>query len=277
MIDPLQLLLGFLLAAAISFLALKAHSLSRSGAAAAGILGTVVFGLGGWSWAFLLIGFFLSSSALSRMFGRRKRGLNEKFSKGHERDAAQVFANGGVAGVFVLLHLVFPGTVWPWLAFAGTLAAVNADTWATELGVLSRRPPRLITSGKIVERGTSGGISLAGTLASFGGGLFIAMLAVLFWAPGSTAAAGQALIYLGVISLAGLAGSLLDSFLGATFQAIYTCPTCKQETERHPVHTCGTATSKIRGLTWLNNEWVNLACAVAGGFVAAAIHLTIGS
>jgi uncharacterized protein (TIGR00297 family) len=277
MIDPLQLLLGFLLAAAISFLAFKAHSLSRSGAAAAGILGTVVFGLGGWSWAFLLIGFFLSSSALSRMFGRRKRGLNEKFSKGHERDAAQVFANGGVAGVFVLLHLVFPGTVWPWLAFAGTLAAVNADTWATELGVLSRRPPRLITSGKVVERGTSGGISLAGTLASFGGGLFIAMLAVLFWAPGSTAAAGQALIYLGVISLAGLAGSLLDSFLGATFQAIYTCPTCKQETERHPVHTCGTATSKIRGVTWLNNEWVNLACAVAGGFVAAAVHLTIGS
>jgi uncharacterized membrane protein len=66
MIDPLQLLLGFLLALVVAFLAYKARSLSRSGAAAAAVLGTVVFGLGGWSWAVLLLGFFISSSVLSK-------------------------------------------------------------------------------------------------------------------------------------------------------------------------------------------------------------------
>jgi uncharacterized protein (TIGR00297 family) len=277
MIDTLQLLLGFILALVISLLAHRARSLSRSGAVAAGVLGTVVFGLGGWSWAILLLGFFISSSALSKMFGQRKRSLNEKFSKGHQRDAAQVFANGGFAGVFVLLHLAFPDTAWPWLAFAGTLAAVNADTWATELGVLSRAAPRLITTGQIVERGTSGGISLAGTLASLGGGLFIAVLAVLFWVPGGAADAGQIFLRLAAISLAGLAGSLLDSFLGATVQAIYICPVCIKETERHPLHTCGNTTHITRGLPWLNNEWVNLSCAVAGALFAVAARWFVGS
>jgi uncharacterized protein (TIGR00297 family) len=277
MIVPLQLLLGFILAVGVSVLAHKARSLSRSGAIAAGVLGTVVFGLGGLDWAILLLGFFISSSALSKMFGQRKRSLNEKFSKGHERDAAQVFANGGFSGLFVLLHLAFPGAVWPWLAFAGTLAAVNADTWATELGVLSRAAPRLITTGQRVERGTSGGITLAGTLASLGGGFFIAMLAVLFWAPGGAADVGQIFSRLAIISLAGLAGSLLDSLLGATVQAIYTCPVCIKETERHPMHTCGNITQLTRGLPWLNNEWVNLACAVAGALFAVAAQWLGGS
>jgi uncharacterized protein (TIGR00297 family) len=273
MIEPTRLFLGFIFAIVVASLAYRAHSLSRSGALAAAVLGTVVFGLGGWSWAILLLGFFISSSALSKMFGRRKRSLNEKFSKGHQRDAAQVFANGGFAGIFVLLHLAFPDAVWPWLAFAGTLAAVNADTWATELGVLSRSAPRLITTGRVVERGTSGGISLAGTLAAFGGGLFIAVLAVLFWAPGGPLPAGTALWYVLLIGLAGLLGSLLDSYLGATVQAIYTCPACQKETERFPRHTCGSQTTLLRGLPWLNNEWVNGACAIAGGLAAMAILL----
>ncbi len=32
----------------------------------------------------------------------------------------------------------FAANGWAFLAFAGSLAAANADTWATELGVLSR-------------------------------------------------------------------------------------------------------------------------------------------
>ena len=137
----MQLLLGFILAIIIAFLAYKARSLNKSGALAAAFTGTIIFGIGGWAWAILLLTFFITSSTLSRAFKKRKQGLDEKFSKGHERDAGQVFGNGGVATLFAALHFFFPNEIWPWLGFAAALAAVNADTWATELGVLNPHPP----------------------------------------------------------------------------------------------------------------------------------------
>jgi uncharacterized protein (TIGR00297 family) len=253
----MQLLAGFLLALLIAFLAYRAHSLSRSGALAAVLVGTVIFGVGGWQWAVLLLTFFISSSGLTRAFKRRKRGLSEKFSKGGQRDAGQVLGNGGLAMLFAALHYFFPTAPWVWLAFAASLAAVNADTWATELGVLNPNPPRMITDlRKVVEKGTSGGISWIGTLASLAGSGLIGLLAALL-APQPL----SPLIGLWV-TLAGLLGSLFDSFLGASVQAIYHCPTCEKETERHPLHTCGTSTTLKRGLPWLDNDLVNLGCSV---------------
>src|SRR5512133_267555 len=93
-----SLLIAFALAALIGAAAWKAHALSPSGALAATALGTVIFGLGGLGWAVVLMGFFISSSALSRLFRKRKVRLDEKFSKGSQRDAGQVLANGGIAG-----------------------------------------------------------------------------------------------------------------------------------------------------------------------------------
>lgn len=256
----MQLLLGFLLAITIAFLAYKAKSLNISGAVAAAVTGTIIFGVGGLTWAILLLTFFITSSALSRAFKKRKQGLDEKFSKGHERDAGQVLANGGLATVFAGLHFFFPDSAWTWVGFAASLAAVNADTWATELGVLNPHPPRLITNlTKIVEKGTSGGISLVGTLASLAGSALIALLASFL--------TGNWSLFLPV-TLAGLAGSLFDSFLGGTVQAMYYCPTDKKETEKHPLHTCGTPTTHLRGWTWLDNDWVNFACGAFGVIVA---------
>ena len=256
----MQLLLGFILAIIIAFLAYKAHSLNKSGALAAAFTGTIIFGIGGWAWAILLLTFFITSSALSRAFKKRKQGLDEKFSKGHERDAGQVFGNGGVATLFAALHFFFPNELWPWLGFAAALAAVNADTWATELGVLNPHPPRMITNlNKIVEKGTSGGISLIGTLASLTGSALIAFLASLLTDNWS--------LFL-LITFSGLAGSLFDSFLGGTVQAMYYCPTDKKETEKHPLHTCGTQTVHIRGWKWLDNDLVNFSCGAFGMLVA---------
>lgn len=261
----MQLLIGFFLAIIIAWLAHRARSLNRSGAIAAAVVGTVVFGFGGLQWAILLMIFFLTSSALSRAFRKRKQNLDEKFSKGHERDAGQVFGNGGLATAFVLVHAFSPESIVGWVGFAAALAAVNADTWATELGVLNPTPPRLITDmKKRVEKGTSGGVSLFGTLASLTGAAVIALPAAWF-------ADDWSLLLL--ISLAGLAGSLVDSFLGATVQAMYFCPTDQKETEKHPLHTCGTQTVHIRGWKWLDNDWVNFACSAAG--VVAALLETL--
>ena len=130
----MQILFGFILATIVAYLAYRAHSLNKSGAVAATVVGTVIFGVGGWQWAVLLLTFFITSSGLSRAFKKRKADLNEKFSKGHERDAGQVFGNGGLATLFAALHAFYPESLLPWIGFAASLAAVNADTWATELG-----------------------------------------------------------------------------------------------------------------------------------------------
>ena len=255
----MQLIIGFFLAVLIAFLAYRAHSLNKSGSIAATLTGTIIFGIGGWQWAILLLTFFITSSALSRAFKKRKQGLDEKFSKGHERDAGQVFGNGGIATAFAALHFFFPNELWPWLGFAAALAAVNADTWATELGVLNPNPPRMITNlSKVVEKGTSGGISLIGTIASLAGSALIGILAAFLNPTVDSVSTGI------IVTLAGLAGALFDSFLGATVQAMYFCPTDNKETEKHPLHTCGVQTVHIRGWKWLNNDWVNFSCGAFG-------------
>lgn len=262
---------------AVAWMAYLAGALNLSGAFAAAIVGTIVFGLGGLNWAVLLLAFFISSSVLSQLFKGRKSELGEKFAKSSRRDAGQVLANGGVASAVVLIWFAMKvafqmrGLVadpdWMWVAYAGSLASVNADTWATELGVLSRSVPRLITSGARVERGTSGGVTGLGFMAALGGAGLIAGLAAWLRVQASVRPAGL----LAAVATGGAAGAVLDSILGSSLQAIYYCPLCEKETERHPLHSCGTTTRLIRGWVWLNNDRVNAACALGGALVAAAV------
>jgi uncharacterized protein (TIGR00297 family) len=266
----MNLLIGFFLGILIAFLAWRARSLNRSGAWAAALSGGLIFGLGGFSWAVLLLTFFISSSALSRAFSQRKVDLSEKFSKGGRRDWAQVLANGGLGSLLAVAHALRPEAAWPWIAFVGAMAAVNADTWATEIGVLSQDAPRLITSGKVVELGASGGVSLLGSLAALSGAGLIVIFAALVQPQGIWSGA-----YFYIVPLAGLlggiSGAFFDSLLGATVQAIYYCPACQKETERYPHHLCGEQTLHLRGWGWLNNDLVNFAASLLGATMALGI------
>jgi uncharacterized protein (TIGR00297 family) len=279
----MQLFIGFLLASLIGYLAYRRQSLSLSGMLGAVLTGTLIFGLGGWAWGLLLIAFFVSSSALSHYKAGLKETLAEKFSKGSRRDLAQTLANGGAGMIFVGANWLWPHPVW-WAAFAGAMATVNADTWATELGVLNISQPRLVTTGKKVEVGTSGGVSLLGTLAALAGAGLIGFLAVPFTLMISTAFIPggmwetyfpRALAALAVVTFSGLLGSLFDSFLGATVQSIYFCPACEKETERHPLHKCGVPTRPLRGWRWLDNDWVNFLSSVAGAALATGLWLLL--
>ena len=270
----LSLLLGLGLSVLIAALAYWRGSLSRSGAAGAVLVGTLIFGLGGWIWGVVLAVFFISSSALSHFKEREKAAVAEKFEKGHRRDMGQVLANGGLGAVIALLSAVVPasavpGNVWFYL-FLGVMATVTADTWATELGTLSAAPPRLITSGRVVEVGTSGGVSPLGTSVSLGGGLLIGLTAGVLSALAGHMGWGARLLVAIIGALSGAIGSLLDSLMGATVQQIYYCDTCRKETERR-VHRCGTTTRPLRGWSWVNNDLVNLLSSLGGGLAAAGL------
>ena len=270
-LDLFELLGGLAISLFIGVIGYRRGALSGSGVAGAIITGTLIFGMGGWEWGILLVAFFISSSALSFYRAHEKQELAEKFAKGHRRDLGQAAANGGIATLLAMLSHFLPpsqggqGGVW-FIACAGAMAAVNADTWATELGVLNPHPPRLITTGRRVPVGASGGVTWLGTAASLGGALFIGLLGSLVLRQGWPNA--------GVLLLAatagGLVGSLFDSLLGATIQAIYWCEPCQKETERR-VHRCGTETRLFRGWRWLGNDLVNFVASAVGALVAAGI------
>jgi uncharacterized protein (TIGR00297 family) len=267
----LELCGGLALSLVIGAIGYRRGALSGSGVAGALITGTLIFGLGGWEWGALLVAFFASSSALSFYRAREKRGLAEKFAKGHQRDLGQALANGGLVALLAVLSQIRPHALW-FFACAGAMAAVNADTWATELGVLSPHPPRLITTGRRVEVGASGGVTWLGTGASLGGALTIGLLgglALLILGQGWANWANSAALLLAATA-GGVGGSLFDSLLGATAQAIYWCDGCGKETERQ-VHRCGTETRKLRGTRWLGNDMVNFLASAVGALVAAGI------
>jgi uncharacterized protein (TIGR00297 family) len=265
-----QLGFGVALSALIAWAGYWGRSLSCSGVVGAIIVGTLTFGLGGWTWGLLLIAFFVSSSLLSHYRKDDKRELAEKFAKTSQRDLGQALANGGWGAILAIAYFCKPDPIL-FAAFVGAMAAVNADTWATELGVLSPTPPRLLTTGQRVPVGTSGGVTSLGTIAAFGGGLFISLLALALgqveaiW--GSELLNGGYLWLVPIGILGGLGGSTFDSLLGATVQGIYYCSLCQKETESK-VHRCGQPARHLRGWRWLNNDWVNFASSIVGSLMA---------
>jgi len=271
----LRLLAGLIGSGLIAAAAYRVRSLSASGAWSAIIMGTGYVTWGEPVWFGLLIGFFVSSTLWSRWKRkhRAKASAEAKYEKTGRRDAGQVWANGGVGLLLCAANALWPGEGWLF-AYIGVMAAVNADTWATEIGALSKTAPRSVTSGKPVAAGTSGGVTPLGSAAALAGAVFIgAAAALLLAAPqpaeaaaGTPGGGAAAAVYIAAAAAAGLAGAFADSLLGATGQAMYRCRVCGSETER-AAH-CGSAAEKVRGFAWLNNDRVNLLSSLFAGGLA---------
>lgn len=254
-------LAGFLLASAVAIGGRFARSLSTGGAIAAVAIGTAAT-VAGWTWAAIVILFFVTSSALSR-FRRatREARIAGIVEKGDERDVWQVLANGGVFAAAALLAFTASTSGWDWSLMAlGALAAATSDTWATEIGTLAAHPPRSIVSLKALPPGTSGGITLPGLVASLAGAALIALAAYV---------AGIA-SHPSAIVVGGLAGSVSDSLVGATVQERRWCDRCSQSTERR-VHSCGEPTRIVGGVPGARNDFVNVVCTIVGGIVAVLV------
>ena len=211
----LRLLSGLLFSSGIGLTAYRRKSLDKSGVLGSIISGTSIVGMGGWSWGLSLVYFFVSSSLLSSFRVSEKAIVaSDKFSKGSRRDLSQVVANGGLATFFAYVLVSLDQKLARRRAksgFIGALATATADTWATELGTLSTTPPLLITSGKPVAPGTSGGITLLGIAAS---ALGATSLGFLLWAVESFRMSSARTPLLALFS--GTAGSCTDSVMGAT-------------------------------------------------------------
>jgi uncharacterized protein (TIGR00297 family) len=218
--------------------------LTAGGALCATAIGTAVLAGGGVGGLALLGTFFVSGNLLSA------RG-----AAGSRRRAAQVLANGAAAALGGLLVPAAPVVGWGLLA--GGLAAAQADTWATELGRRSRHRPRLITTGERVQAGTSGAVSVLGTLGGGAGAVIIALLARALHVP----------VPAPWIAGAGVAGMLADSVLGAAVQARFACAVCGRTVEV-PRH-CDAIAARIGGVRWMTNDIVNVVGTSGGAAIAA--------
>lgn len=251
-----RLLLGFVLSMLIGYAGYRREALTRSGWLGAVLTGTSIFGFGGLDLGLLLIAFFVSSSLLTRYKESAKAEAAEAFAKGGARDLGQALANGGVAATAATLLGITGVAGWT-AAFVGAMAEANADTWATELGILSRQKPRLITNGRRVAPGASGGITWLGTLSALSGAALIGGLATIFRGDARLLAIG---------AIAGLAGSLFDSLLGATIQGIYYSDRRGKETEKERERD-GTPNRHVRGWRWMNNDLVNFLSTLIGALI----------
>ncbi len=225
--------------------------LTRGGVAAAFFVGGAVMTGSGVPGGMLLGLFFVSGSILT---GRSRRSgfvTDDAKDGGSKRDAAQVAANGFWAAAGALAITYAP--VLGWSALTGALAAAQADTWATEIGARASRPPRLITTGESVPRGTSGGVTPLGT----GGGVVGAVLMSLLGAAGQVPLPA-------VVSglLGGILGMVVDSLLGATVQVKKPIPSQARVASRR---------ARDRGWAWCTNDAVNFACTGTGAAAAAGL------
>jgi uncharacterized protein (TIGR00297 family) len=243
-----------------------------------------------------LLAFYWTSSKLTRVGSKIKGKLEEGHTEGGERGASQVFACSLIAVICACLRRTFVGKDGPLLFFGGagllgdqlTLAYVAffaccaGDTWASELGVLSKSKPRLIIKPwKQVPPGTNGGISLVGLAASAAGGTLMGLihgllvpggiasvlpfnLPSLLCAISSAAFIREVLILSLVGFVGGFGGSLLDSLLGATIQATY-----YDNEEEKIVKRPGPNVTKVGGWGFLSNEMVNVVSTALSALIAA--------
>ncbi len=187
--------------------------------------------------------------------------LEDGYQKGSRRDAWQVTANGGVAGVLAVMYgLSSDPTLF--VAFTASLAAAAADTWATEIGGGIGGRTVSVTTWRQVAPGTSGGVSLVGMLGGLTGSIVVGVSALPWFSSPA--------YDLFIVAIAGFAGMLVDSLVGATLQQRYRCGVCRVITER--TDHCGMSTDRYRGIRFIDNDIVNLICSLAAAALAILLR-----
>ncbi len=203
-----QIFIGILLAFSFSVFAFIVNWLTIDGAIAAGIFGSIAYGIGGVIGAAVVLGFFISGSILSKDLITKEGFLEKKF----RRNAKQVWANGFWFILWLLIWFLTKIDAFL-IAAVTSMAMATADTWATEIGEKRYKGrTRLLSTWEKVPPGTDGGVSVMGTFAALLGGAFIS---VIFWAFNSENSSTSTLL---IISLVGFLGCFVDSYIGARFQ-----------------------------------------------------------
>jgi len=253
--------IGFFICLSVTLLILLAAfmvgAVNFSGLHVGTLMGVLIYLYGGWLSYGALGAFFVAGSLISRVGKAKKAAPASLHERKGPRGAVQVIANTLPAFVMAQAYHVSGNEAFL-LAVIVSFGAAAADTFSSEIGMLSKAQPVSALTLRKVERGLSGGITLMGLCGGALGALILAALAFPFFG-----AAG----FLTVLIFS-VFGSLLDSVLGAAIQAKYTLPGGGM-TERKTLD--GAPLILARGVPWINNDIVNF----LSPLLAAALSVVI--
>ncbi|MHA1450428.1 MAG: DUF92 domain-containing protein [Candidatus Hodarchaeales archaeon] len=275
--------ISIILNAPIGIIAARLRALTFPGGfIAAGTAAVCMFVLFPPGWVLMVL-FFFSSSVLSSISPDTKKKAKLIQEKGACRDQYQILANSAIALILSLIYFINNGpncnivdTIYTSVFVA--LSSSTADTWSTELGMMSKKEPKFILNPRrTVPAGTSGGITILGTMASFAGGVMIAALFIIFSIVSSldNLYSVKIWIYSALIIFSGFLGQLTDSFLGAIIQPSYECINCHSLIETAYHQHCDVKAIRTKGIAGFNNDIVNLTSTaiITVFFIALAIFI----
>jgi uncharacterized protein (TIGR00297 family) len=267
LIDIFTALFDFFMVVAFALAAVLLKTIDGRGFLASVLVGIAIIYGGGFTWFVIVAVFFV----LGVVFTLYKYGYKKKIGgaqeKGGARNWPNILANGGVASAIALVNIYSPSATLA-ATFLGAVSASAADTAATELGLLNPGKPRLITNPtKSVSPGTSGGVSLFGFAGAFFASLVIGVM-------GFALDILQGIVTLVVLcAVGGVTGALMDSLLGALVQRRGFCTVCLKPTEA--LSHCGEHTKLTSGVTFIENNVVNVLATVTGAAVSLGLYLAI--
>lgn len=211
------LLITILIAIFIILLAYLTKKIDRSALVASGIVGfgSLFLLKEYWKLIYVILGFFILGNLITKYKFKKKE--KEGVAEGI-RTFRNVVGNGGAAIIYAILYYSIsenPISILFLFAFIAAMATATADTFATEIGEAHEIKPRLITNFKKVKVGTSGAVSLPGTIGALTGAAILSLIPLSFSSLSNNF--DKFLIFI-IPTLSGFIGCNIDSVLGATVE-----------------------------------------------------------
>ncbi|MBK0381084.1 DUF92 domain-containing protein [Mucilaginibacter sp. SD-g] len=184
----------------------KTGKLTLAGSLCGALIALSIYAGAGFTGITMLAAFFIMATFATSWKKQQKNNIYHP----QKRNAAQVLANGSVAAFCGIMMILLPGNAALFaILMASTLASATSDTLSSELGIVYGVRFYNIITLKKDERGRDGVISMEGMLIGIGSAIIIALIYGAGFGFNSD---------IFIIVIAGTAGNIADSVLGATLE-----------------------------------------------------------